>query len=642
MGLFSKFSIFQYMETTRIHPLPEEVVNQIAAGEVVERPASAIKELIENALDAKATRIEIQITDGGKKSILVRDNGEGMNEADLNICYLPHTTSKLKSAEDLFHLATNGFRGEAIASIAAVSKLTITSRTADSAEAHSVHLIGGVPDSHYTDASPRGTSFFIEDLFFNAPVRKAFLGSDTLEASRILDTVTRLAIANPNVRFDYKVNGRDVFTGVEGNDLRSRIAEALGAGIAKDMVPVDYEEAGIRVSGFAIPPGIQKNKRSKLYFHVQKRPIWNPIMTKAVNRAYEPYGTTSSPIAVLFLEMADLDFDVNVHPNKREVRFANENDVFLAVHHAVRDAFQKPDEEHPIIRLEDIPAVPFHTGTSPEAPVVGIKNFKTERDFPLPTSELINESKPTSFAAPVQKAPPKTIQEPPKKYRTPDPDDIIQDLFSLPENGNIIPLTPQNLRPPTRIDKTPPPQFFQLANTYLVCEDSEGLLLIDQNAAHQRILYEQALDSLKSEVALESQELLFPEMIDVSAAEASVIPHLLPILDKLGFHLELFGKNTYQLRGIPRDLPFSRAVEALHNLFADVFEGENPENPSQELWAKAWAKSNAIHAGDKLSVEEMTMMMASLLATQDPMSSPCGRPTLMRLPLTEIHKRLKR
>lgn len=629
------------MEKSRIHALPEDVINQIAAGEVVERPASVVKELMENALDAGASRIEVQISDGGKSSILIRDNGCGMSEADLDMCYLPHTTSKLRTAEDLFHLATNGFRGEAVASIAAVSKLTITSREEDAAEAHLVHLTGGIPDKKTADASPRGTTFFIENLFFNAPVRKTFLGSDTLEASRVLDTVTRLAMANPNVRIDYKVNGRDVFTGVEGNDLRSRIAEALGAGTARSMIPVDYEEAGIRVSGFAVPPDALKNKRSKLYFYVQKRPIWNQVMTKAVTRAYEPYGSSNAPIAVLFLEMEDVAVDVNVHPNKREVRFANENDVFLAVHHAIRDAFQKPEEDHPTISLSQIsePA-PLQNVAAPSMPLLHPEPLFT-RKVPVADKETLPLPEPT-VAFPNAKSVEKNVREKTSKYRSDDPDDIIQDLFSLPENGNIIPLTPQNLRPPTRMDKSTPPQFFQLANTYLVCEDSEGLLLIDQNAAHQRILYEQALNSLSAEGTLESQELLFPEIVEFSAAEASVIPSLLETFDRLGFHLELFGKNTYQLRGTPRDLPFSRSVESLHELVSAVFEGENPENPSKETLAKAWAKSNAIQAGDKLSSEEMTQLMASLLTTQDPMSSPSGRPTLMRLPLGEIHKRFKR
>lgn len=615
------------MEISRIHALPEDVINQIAAGEVVERPASVVKELMENALDAGASRIEVQSVNGGKTSLLIRDNGCGMSEKDLEICYLPHTTSKLTCAEDLFRLATNGFRGEAVASIAAVSQLTITSRMEDAAEAHSIHLSGGVPDSKAVEALPRGTTFLVENLFFNAPVRKTFLRSDTFENSRILDTVIRLAMANPAVRIDYKVNGKDVFTGVEGNSLQNRIAEALGSGTARSMVPVDYEEAGIRVSGFAAPPDALENKRSKLYFYVQNRPIWNPVMTKAVTQAYEPYGSSNAPVAVLFLEMECSAVDVNVHPSKREVRFANENDVFLAVLHAVRDAFRKKDADRPVIRIEDLEP-PSEGKSSPS----DLSPSFTRTVLPSGAGKSAEETAPLT----------KSVFERKPAYRSDSAEDIVQDLFSLPENGNIIPLTPQILRPPSRMDDTPPPQFFQLANTYLVCEDSEGLLLIDQNAAHQRVLYERALESLASETFVESQELLFPEIVEFSVEECAFIPDLLPTLDQLGFHLELFGKNAYQLRGTPRELPFSRSVEALKDLISAASEGEAPGKPSHDALAKAWAKGNAVPAGKKLGTEEMTQLMASLLSTKDPMTSPFGRPTLMRLPIAEINRRFKR
>lgn len=619
-----------FMEKSRIHALAEDVINKIAAGEVVERPASAVKELVENALDAGASKIDVQIVNGGKTSILIRDNGCGMSAEDLNLCYLPHTTSKLTSADELFHLATNGFRGEAVASIAAISKLSITSREEDAAEAKRVILCGGNLERTETDASPRGTTFLVEDFFFNTPVRKTYLGSDTLEASRILDAISRLALANPKVRFTYKVNGRDVLSCAPDSDLRSRIAEVLGAGTARSMIPVDYEEAGIRVSGFAVPPASLQGKRSKLYFYVQKRPIWNPVMSKAVARAYEPYGNSFAPTAVLFLEMDELAVDVNVHPNKREVRFANESDVFLAVHHALREAFQQGSDEHPTIRIEDLAEVgakPAPAENLP-APTFSIPKFS-------PKSETVLAQAPNEI-------PKNSVGERKPKYRANDADDIVQDLFSLPENGNIIPLTPQNLRPPTRIDKTPPPQFLSLAKTYMVCEDNEGLLLVDQNAAHQRILYEQALEALAAETTMDSQELLFPEIVEFSAAESSIIPEIRETLDRLGFHLELFGKNAYQLRGTPRDLPFSRSVEALRELISAVVEGEDPKNPAREALARAWAKGNAIQAGDKLSSEEMAQLMAALIATQDPMTSPSGRPTLLRLPIAEIHKRFHR
>src|SRR5574344_811578 len=307
------------MDKARIHCLPEDVINKIAAGEVIERPASVVKELVENAMDAGATCIDIQIEEGGKQKIRISDNGCGMGEEDLNLCYLRHTTSKLASADDLFHLRTNGFRGEAVASIAAVSHLTITTRTEADTEARWIKLSGGTADGTGKGSRAKGTEFLVEDLFFNTPVRKNFLGSDALEGSRI--------------------------------------AEAIGAGIARTMLPVDYTEAGIHVTGFTTPVNEGKGKRNHLFFYLQKRPIWNPTAAKAVQRAYEAYGTQDAPVSVLFLEMPDMAYDVNVHPAKREVRFANESEVYLAIHHAVRETLQNESAaESPVIKLEDFVA----------------------------------------------------------------------------------------------------------------------------------------------------------------------------------------------------------------------------------------------------------------------------------------------
>ena len=606
------------MNLGHIQSLSEEVINKIAAGEVVERPSSVVKELLENALDANATWIEIQIEEGGKKRIRITDNGNGMGEDDLNLCYLRHTTSKLRSAEDLFHLKTNGFRGEAIASIAAISQMTITSRTENDSEARWIRLSGGNLQETGTNNSRKGTSFLVEDLFFNTPVRRNFLGSDALEGSRVLDTVTRIAIANPQVRIDYKVNGRDIFTGVEGSDLRNRIAEALGAGIARKMVPVDHTEAGIHVTGFVAPADETRGKRNHMFFYLQQRPIWNPVAGKAVVRAYEPYGKQGYPVTVLFLDMPDMDFDVNVHPTKKEVRFVNENGVFLAIHHAVRNALQNEGEYGaPVIHLSD--AVPNFSpvGTSNEA------------------------SSATAYAATGSSFSNDTVQEPRRRFEAP-PEPIAQDLFSLPEFGKVIPLTSKTFQTPTKVESFASPQFFHLAKTYLVCEDAEGLLLIDQGAAHQRILYERALKTIENGSGIETQELLFPELIELSKVEASLLQSVLENMDQLGFHLEPFGGGSFQLRGIPRELPLSRAIDAVHELVESLLEEGFDANPAHDIIAKAWAKGNAYQAGDSQSPEEMAQLMAQLIATQDPMTSPYGRPTLMRMPIEDINKRFKR
>src|SRR5574344_789330 len=612
------------MDKARIHCLPDDVINKIAAGEVIERPASVVKELVENAMDAGATCIDIQIEEGGKKKIRISDNGCGMGEEDLNLCYLRHTTSKLASADDLFHLRTNGFRGEAVASIAAVSHLTITTRTEADTEARWIKLSGGTADGTGKGSRAKGTEFLVEDLFFNTPVRKNFLGSDALEGSRILDIVTRLALAHPEIRFDYKVNGRDIFTGIAGSDLRSRIAEAIGAGIARTMLPVDYTEAGIHVTGFTTPVNEGKGKRNHLFFYLQKRPIWNPTAATAVQRAYEACGTQDAPVSVLF----------------------------LAIHHAVRETLQNESAaESPVIKLEDFVAA--KAARAQDAP----ENRAAEQNLTvqnLPEQNAVEPRAPrtdsahdsqgitysTKGTSPEKENSPQNTA--PRKVTKTEPDDTVQDLFSLPEFGKVIALNAKSFETPARIETFAAPQFLQIAKTYFVCEDSKGLLIIDQCAAHQRILFERAMHAIESGSGIDTQELLFPELIELSKMEIALLKTVTDDLDQLGFHLEPFGNDTYQLRGIPRELSISRAVSAIRELIESL-ENENFEaNPVKETIAKAWAKSNAYQASVVLSQDDMAQLMAQLISTKDPMTSPSGRPTLMRLPLEDIDRKFKR
>ena len=667
-----------------IHLLSDEIINKIAAGEVIERPASAVKELIENAIDAGATRIQVQIEQGGKKKIQVTDNGKGMGAEDLELCFLRHTTSKLTNAGDLFHLQTNGFRGEAVASIAAVSKLTITSATEEGESGRIVVKGGDVVEKEDIQAS-RGTTFLVEDLFFNTPVRRTFLGSETSECSRILDIVLKTAISHPEIRFDYKVGERTVFTGVPG-ELRSRIAEAIGSKVAKSLLPVDYTEAGVHVSGFISPTTETNGKRNHQFLFMRNRPIENKMVSKAVSQAYEPYGAQCKPVTVLFLDMPDMEFDINVHPAKREVRFANGNLVFLVVTHAIRDTFTKDLEANsPFIDLSDEfmgkptqssfagqssftqqptaqPAFaasqqPFGNSAGQAAQTQPQNDLPWENPFtktnyagitpsPSPTNASFAD-KPyaaqsqQAFKQQAQAVKANTLSDKKSKY---DVSDDVQDLFSLPEYGKIISLE-QDLTKPEQPRETPwtPPAFFQIANTYIAAEDSNGLLIIDQHAAHTRVLFEQAMESLQNNIAQDSQELLFPELIDLSKQEKEVFRNVDEQLRKLGFFVEPFGGDTYQIRSIPSALPLSRAAKAVHDFLSDVDENDTKNDmvKFQEAIAKSWAKTNAYQAGDKLKPEEITALVSQLMITQDPLKSPFGCPTLMRLTLDELSKKFR-
>ena len=645
-----------------IHLLSDEIINKIAAGEVIERPASAVKELIENAIDAGATRIQVQIEQGGKKKIQVTDNGKGMGNADLELCFLRHTTSKLTNADDLFHLQTNGFRGEAVASIAAVSKLTITSATQDGESGRIVIKGGEIIEREDVQAS-RGTTFLVEDLFYNTPVRRTFLGSETSECSRILDIVIKTAISHPEIRFDYKVGDRTVFTGVPG-ELRSRIAEAIGSKVAKGLLPVDYTEAGVHVTGYISPTTETNGKRNHQFLFMRNRPIENKMVSKAVSQAYEPYGAQCKPVTVLFLDMPDMEFDINVHPAKREVRFANGNLVFLVVTHAIRDTFTKDLEANsPFIDLSDefmgkptastsaqspftqtpfaqssstqFTQTPFEQSTQP-APATFSEQPKN--DLPWETAQS------TKPATKPYALPPKATSSLSDKKSKYDVSDDVQDLFSLPEYGKIISLEPDHSKPaPPPETPWAPPSFFQIANTYIAGEDSNGLLIIDQHAAHTRVLFEQAMESLQNNIAQDSQELLFPELIDLSKQEKEIFRNVDEQLRKLGFFVEPFGGDTYQIRSIPSALPLSRAAKAVHDFLNDVDENDTKNDmvKFQEAIAKSWAKTNAYQAGDKLKPEEITALVGQLMITQDPLKSPFGSPTLMRLTLEELSKKFR-
>ena len=625
-----------------IHLLSDEIINKIAAGEVIERPASAVKELIENAIDAGATRIQVQIEQGGKKKIQVTDNGKGMGAADLELCFLRHTTSKLTNADDLFHLQTNGFRGEAVASIAAVSKLTITSATQDGESGRIIIKGGEVVEKEDIQAS-RGTTFLVEDLFYNTPVRRTFLGSETSECSRILDIVIKTAISHPEIRFDYKVGDRAVFTGVPG-ELRSRIAEAIGSKVAKSLLPVDYTEAGVHVTGFISPTTETNGKRNHQFLFMRNRPIENKMVSKAVSQAYEPYGAQCKPVTVLFLDMPDMEFDINVHPAKREVRFANGNLVFLVVTHAIRDTFTKDLEANsPFIDLSDELA---------GKPAQKDLPWESQQPSPMAQPQFTQPSAQQSSAQPTFAQPTKPqypqhtskaseLSDKKSKYNV---SDDVQDLFSLPEYGKIISLEPDLTKPQPQSEAPwAPPTFFQIANTYIAGEDANGLLIIDQHAAHTRILFEQAMETLQNNIAQDSQELLFPELIDLSKQEKEIFQHVNEQLRKLGFFVEPFGGDTYQIRSIPSALPLSRAAKAVHDFLNDVDENDTKNDmvKFQEAIAKSWAKTNAYQAGDKLKPEEITALVGQLMITQDPLKSPFGNPTLMRLTLDELSKKFR-
>ena len=587
---------------SKICALSDEIINQIAAGEVIESPVSAVKEMVENAIDASATVIKIKIEDGGKSLISVEDDGFGMNAEDLKVCYLRHTTSKLRTPEDLFRLKTNGFRGEAIASIAAISKMTVTTREANAIEGLQLQIVGNVPSEIFKVSAKKGTTFKVENLFFNTPVRKNFLKSTASECTKITDIVSRLALAHPEIRFEYQLHGKDILLATAKN-LEDRIAEVIGSGFAKKMIPVDYTENKIHVFGFIPPIEDAVKKKPSSYFFLQNRPIWNAMLNKALANAYNAYGK-AHPVCILFLELENNAYDVNVHPSKREIRFSDDQAVFLAVLHAVKETLRE------------------HENGKTESPFLSLKNTTNQESDCLP------------YHAVQEKIPSYSYQEASSK-----------DLFENTEKApNVLSFQKgqdsENLFSDEKCSSLLPP-FLQIAKTYILCEDLNGILIIDQHAAHARILYEQALRILDANAQIEMQELLFPELIELSKQEAYILHSYSRTIERLGFYLEPFGGESFQLRAIPSTLPLSKAVKTIHE-FLEFLEEEKEINKMHTIFAKAYAKTNAYRAGDILSQKEMAKLMSDLLQTDVPEDSPFGKKTMMRISAEDLGKKFKR
>ncbi len=560
----------------QIQLLPDSVINQIAAGEVIERPASAVKELAENSLDAGATKIKISVKKGGKDLIQISDNGCGIEAGDIEKSVMRHATSKLRDVDDLLRLCTNGFRGEALSSIASISKLTIET------SGIRAEFEGGVLKSKEEAALPAGTTITVRDLFFNAPVRAEFLKNDSVENSRILDCITRLALANENVRFEYKADNRLLFCAAEGS-LQSRLSDCLGASVARSLLKIEWEEQGIRVRGFVnAPEDLQSNKRNIPYIYLQKRPIYNALISKAINQAYSPYGDFS-PLAIVFLEMPQETFDVNVHPAKREVRFSRDNAVFLAVNHAVHNSLQNAIS-YPSISITNTlrEHAPAYMADIAKPQLVIDEKQSSEELFPDP--RIISVAKST-------------------------------DLASKASSSDCL----------------------QIGKSYIICEHGNSMLIIDQHRAHKLILYERALAAFQNNESLDSQELLFPENVEIPS-------YLLPILEaqkselkKLGFNIEPFGSSTWRLRSIPAHLKINAAASAIIVFLQNVCDSK--ESDMFKKNALSYANSSAIPSEAELSAQEMKAIVSDLLFLQNPYETPRGEAVFMKMPLEDIRRK---
>ncbi len=600
-----------------INILPENVVNKIAAGEVVQRPASAVKELIENCIDAGATSITIIVKDGGSTLIKVVDNGCGMGEEDAVISIERHATSKIKTADDLEKIRTLGFRGEALASVAAVSQMELVSRRREDDVATQIRIEGGeVKESGKTSLEP-GTSVTVKNLYYNTPARRNFLKSDATEFKHIADVVQRTALAHPEIAIDFIADGEEIFR-LPVQSERERFRALLGEKLCQSLIPFSEITDHLTIHGHVAKPDFARKTRSEQYIYLNKRFIINRSLNHAVFQAFEHLVEKGSfPFFILHLEIDPQHVDVNVHPSKMEVKFDDERNIYHFVLTIIRRALALGDTS---------PDVLF-SGTKTE---FGNANLRFDS-----VSNRISPDEIFSFVG-SRPSGDKTFSAAHVSIHLDVPADSekIQDSVlqsRVVDADSSTNQTAPEFRP-----------IWQLHNKYILSQIHSGLMMIDQHAAHERILYERAMLSFENAVPI-SQQLLFAETLTLSPTDYAGVKELLPYLEKLGFDMKLFGKNTVVMEGVPADVRPGREHAILQEVIDRYKENENSRKLEiKENIAASFACKAAIKAGDKLTHEEMRNLIDQLFAAKMPYVCPHGRPAIIKISIEELDKRFGR
>lgn len=579
-----------------IRLLPEEIASRIAAGEVVERPASVVKELMENSLDAGATRIEIETIDGGKKRIRVRDNGTGILSDDVPLAFRRHATSKLETTEDLEMITTLGFRGEALSSIASVSRVTCTTRHAEEPMGTRIRLEGGKVVTNHSVGRPPGTEILIEDLFYNVPARRKFLRTDRTERRHIDGFLTRYAIAYPNVAFQVHHDGREVLLTSGHSRTQEALINVYGMELGASLLEIPAtltEDRPIQVRGFVGPPSIHRANRGYITVFVNGRWIENTMrLNYAVIQAYHTLLPVKRyPVAFVLIDLPNEDVDVNVHPTKAEVRFRDGDAVFRAVQRAVRAT---------VIR-EAPSAVSFDRSLSETETASGdTSNADTQRN----RSRL------------------RQIQPREQQFRLPS-----QETHTVSSSDIKSESAAQR-----RLETTLPPLRIlgQAATMFIIAEGPDGLYLIDQHAAHERVLYERMV-SEETRGQIRTQTLLEPAVISLPADAAVRLEELLPTINQLGLQIESFGPNTFRIRALPAHLTGVSPSDLLVDIASSLEGDSTVDDEREEALIRQICKRAAVKAGQVLSPDEMKQLIRDLEQTINPRTCPHGRPTIIQI-----------
>ena len=598
-----------------IQLLPDNVANQIAAGEVVQRPASVVKELLENAVDAKATDIKLIVVNAGRSLIQVIDNGVGMSQTDARMSFERHATSKIRTADDLFNLFSNGFRGEALASIAAISHVTLKTKQENQELGTQIQINGGEIISQEMISKSTGTSIEVKNLFYNIPARRNFLKSNTVETRHIIDAFQRVALTYPRISFSLIHNDNEIFRlpagklKLEKGNLKQRIVNVFGKKIDEKLVPIHEETEILKIEGFIAKPNYAKKKRGEQFFFVNERFIKSPYLHHAVLSGFEnliPHGY--HPSYFLYLTVPPKSIDINIHPTKTEVKFDNEKDLYAIIRSTIKHSLGQYNVA-PVLDFEKNPSLdtPYeYKNKDVDSPLVHV-----DPDF----NPFENEDRTQIFHQ--------------KKDFKPSWESLYANIDNNEKDDTSLNLFDNDLE--NKSNTT-----FQIHQKYILSTIKSGIVLIDQNAAHQRILYEEFLKKI-TVIGIGSQQLLFPKEFSVNKNDVQIIIDLKPDLENAGFQFDISKNEKISVKAIPATLKEDQII-SLFEMLIDNIKNEVPNsNFSQfDSIAKSLAKSTAIKKGTKLSIKEQEEIVNNLFLCKEPNFSPFGKKSFITITTKEL------
>lgn len=606
-----------------INLLPDSVANQIAAGEVVQRPASAVKELLENSIDAGADKIQLIVNDAGKSLIQVIDNGCGMSITDARLCFERHATSKIKLAEDLFAIRTMGFRGEAMASIAAISQVELKTRRHEDDLGTCVEIEGSSVINQEPIATPAGTSISIKNLFYNIPARRNFLKSNPVELKHIIEEFQRVALAHPKIFFSLHHDGNELFH-LPVSGLKQRLVHVFNSSYNQRLVPVEEETSIIHIQGFVGKPEFAKKTRGEQYFFVNKRFIKDPYLNHAVMGAYEGLlAPDTFPLYVLFIEIDSAKIDINVHPTKTEIKYQDDRSIYAIVRSAIKrslgqynitpsldfnqeTAFSQMITQKPIDEII-APSINFNPSFNP---------FDTDKTKDEQGKEKQSHQASHSFKTAI-----------PQNWES---------LYEVTEKAQVNQLSLHS-DPDTQTGKSSSKQIFQIHDRFIISQIKSGFLVIEQQAAHERVLFERFMRQLENRKGA-SQQSLFPQTVTLNQADFELAQELMPHIEALGFQIRAFGKTAFIVEGIPADIgPGLQEEQAIEQLLETYKNYQAVDRiAKREGVARSLARNAAIKAGTQLNQEAMTDLIDQLFACDSPNISLSNKPIIITFTIEEL------